>query len=530
MERDNLIQIVTLIIAIVALILALFSVMVPDNEDTDDSENEVPSASITVASTSVEEMESLLFDASGSSDPDGVIVEYTWDFGDGAKDSGMYSNHAYSATNTYAVVLTVIDDKGETATTSTPITVTEKVIPDNLPPVASMFLSATNTDQYEHINCDGSSSTDSDGFIISYLWEFGDGTNSSGIYTNHYYTSPGSYTIKLTVTDNYLEKNSTSVNIIINDPGGPPTNDPPTAEITVDQTIIQEDEPHLFNASGSSDSDGSIVEYSWDFKDGGYGSGIQVDHIFNDFGEYNVTLTVYDNDGASNMDFVIITVEAAAPTGTIEFSKTDPWNYTGGLFSLSDDLLITDAFLYIMDASSGNNETQDPVLTGVPFQVGAGLKLTYTDTNANDEFDTGDDWDIENGEHGDVIRLVFKTGETIAEYVIIVTTPTGALSFTENMPGEYTGGIISLSDQVLISEASLFIIDFSTGLNATQVPIQSGVPVQAGSGMILTYTDSNGNDKLDAGDVWTISNGEAGDVIKLIFIQTGGSIAEYTLS
>jgi hypothetical protein len=44
----------------------------------------------------------------------------------------------------------------------------------------------------------------------------------------------------------------------------------------------------------------------------------------------------------------------------------------------------------------------------------------------------------------------------------------------------------------------------------------------------MVYTDSNGNLKIDAGDVWTVSNGAVGDVIKLIH-KTGKAIAEYTL-
>jgi flagellin-like protein len=108
------------------------------------------------------------------------------------------------------------------------------------------------------------------------------------------------------------------------------------------------------------------------------------------------------------------------------------------------------------------------------------------------------------------------------------TAPTGALSFTENTVGNYTGGVISISDTVKISDASVTIIDVSTSASASQDPLASGTALQAGSGLTMTYTDSNGNLKIDAGDVWTISQGAAGDVIKLIH-TTGKSIAEYTL-
>jgi flagellin-like protein len=109
------------------------------------------------------------------------------------------------------------------------------------------------------------------------------------------------------------------------------------------------------------------------------------------------------------------------------------------------------------------------------------------------------------------------------------TAPTGALSFSENTPGNYTGGLITLSDKVKITDASVTIIDVSTSLSASQDPLQDGVALQAGSGLRLTYSDTNGNQELDAGDVWTIQNGGSNDVIKLIH-ETGKTIAEYELN
>jgi hypothetical protein len=109
------------------------------------------------------------------------------------------------------------------------------------------------------------------------------------------------------------------------------------------------------------------------------------------------------------------------------------------------------------------------------------------------------------------------------------TAPTGAFDFTETTTGNYTGGIISLSDDVRLSECSWAVIDVSTGASASQgPPIMSGRPVQAGSGLKLTFTDTNSNSKVDAGDVVTLENAAKGDQIKLIH-DTGKSIAAYTI-
>jgi hypothetical protein len=108
------------------------------------------------------------------------------------------------------------------------------------------------------------------------------------------------------------------------------------------------------------------------------------------------------------------------------------------------------------------------------------------------------------------------------------TAPTGAFDFTETTTGSYTGGIISLSDDVKLSDCSWTIVDID-GASASQgPPIISGTPVQAGRGLKLTFTDTNSNNKIDAGDVVTLENAEKGDQIKLIH-DTGKSIASYTV-
>ncbi len=110
------------------------------------------------------------------------------------------------------------------------------------------------------------------------------------------------------------------------------------------------------------------------------------------------------------------------------------------------------------------------------------------------------------------------------------TTPTAALDFTETSPGNFTGGILALSDEVKLTDASITIIDVSDGSSASQgPPLQSGIPITTLGGLSLKFTDTNGNNKMDAGDVWIINNGEYGDQIKWVH-ENGKMIAQYTLS
>lgn len=94
-----------------------------------------------------------------------------------------------------------------------------------------------------------------------------------------------------------------------NGDSGGDRNSAPTARVSVDSTAVTVNETVSFDGSGSSDSDGSIVGYNWDFGDGTTATGQTVSHSYDRAGEYTVSLTVSDDDGASATDRVTITVE-----------------------------------------------------------------------------------------------------------------------------------------------------------------------------------------------------------------------------
>jgi len=88
---------------------------------------------------------------------------------------------------------------------------------------------------------------------------------------------------------------------------------PPTAFFTVSKSAVQVNESVTFDASGSSDPDGTIIGYDWNFGDGEVGSGVSVTHAWPSEGSKTVTLTVTDDDGASDSAEITIQVSTIPP-------------------------------------------------------------------------------------------------------------------------------------------------------------------------------------------------------------------------
>jgi PKD repeat protein len=152
---------------------------------------------------------SVAFDGAASQDPDGSIVSHSWDFGDGSSGSGETATHEYAASGTYDVTLTVTDNRGGTASTTSPVTVVE---PPNQDPAANF----SGTQDRLSVAFDGSASQDPDGSIVSHAWDFGDGTTpGSGQSVTHVYATSGTYDVTLTVTDDDGAMASTSKSITV---------------------------------------------------------------------------------------------------------------------------------------------------------------------------------------------------------------------------------------------------------------------------------------------------------------------------
>ncbi|WP_405009027.1 S8 family serine peptidase [Kitasatospora sp. NBC_01539] len=138
------------------------------------------------------------FDASASTDADGSIASYAWDFGDGTTGTAVKPSHTYAAAGTFTVKLTVTDNSGLTGSTSKQVTAGSTPPPTGNAPKASLVASCW----YQDCTFDATGSTDPDGDIASYSWKFGDSTGATGATVSHRYPAgQGTYTAQLTVTD-----------------------------------------------------------------------------------------------------------------------------------------------------------------------------------------------------------------------------------------------------------------------------------------------------------------------------------------
>ncbi len=167
--------------------------------------NASPVALFTATPTAALPQEKVQFDATGSLDGDGSINSYRWDFGDGTQATGAVVAHQFSEPGTYPVILSVTDDDGAVGTHQSDLL----VIDTNQAPQPQIAVSSAVVEPGESLICSADGSFDPDGDIVSYEWDFGDGSRAEGKTAVHAYASNGTYRVTLTATDNLGSKQST---------------------------------------------------------------------------------------------------------------------------------------------------------------------------------------------------------------------------------------------------------------------------------------------------------------------------------
>lgn len=194
----------------------------------------------------------------------------------------------------YAV--TVRDEDGNAwVSPAQAVTVTGSPVVDT---TVTAVATAEVTDQT--VTLDASGSRTEEGKIVSYEWDFGDGTTGDGVRVEHTYAQPSKYQVTLTVTTDEGLTGSTRLDVAAQGDNAVPV---------ADFSVVASDLTVALDASASSDPDDGDLSYAWDFGDGTTATGVTVSHTFAAAGQKYVSLTVTDErlGAATRSETVLVT-------------------------------------------------------------------------------------------------------------------------------------------------------------------------------------------------------------------------------
>lgn len=253
-----------------------------------------PQAVLGVSDLNPDVDEFVLFDGCQSTYPFN-LEGYLFDFGDGESTGWISSStayHSYSAEGSYDARLKVRADNGKESDWASVTICVDCAIP-----VAELTGSPTQVKTFEPVNFSAEGSSDADGMVVGYFFDFDDGSTSGWImspYVDHHFIERGAYHVRVKVLDDDGHESlwSTSlVEIVVE-------NQPPVAILTASALEVYVGEMVCFNGSMSHDIDGVIVFYEFYLGDG-YLTGGRHDAVYcyeyDEAGTYNVTLVVEDN-------------------------------------------------------------------------------------------------------------------------------------------------------------------------------------------------------------------------------------------
>ncbi|MBS3951827.1 MAG: PKD domain-containing protein [Methylomicrobium sp.] len=274
-------------------------------------QNLPPNAVATAAPLSGPVPLTVMFDGSASSDPEGLPLRYSWDFGDYSLPVEVVSpTHVYEAPGTYAVALYVIDSANQADVYSLTVDVT---LPGNTPPEANAGPNQTiYFGQPAYLN--GTATDADEDAIVGWQWTLESAPDGGGgsiddptaASTSFAAYTVGSYVLTLVAFDgeDYSLPSSVTINVVQNQP---PTAIASGAPLTgsVPLTVA-------FDGSVSSDPEGLPLRYVWDFGDASPSSSdVSPTHVYLEAGTYSVALTV--TDSANQQDAYSLVVDVSLP-------------------------------------------------------------------------------------------------------------------------------------------------------------------------------------------------------------------------
>ncbi len=287
--------------------------------------NVLPVANAGADQTITSPANSVILNGSASYDPDGTIKSYNWVTVSGPGSITISNSNTATPSVTglqvgqYIMELTVTDNSGAVAKSQVVITVLPKAVLPNQSPVANAGSNLTITAPLNSISLNGTSSFDPDGTITAFSWTQISGPSTAVISAGNTSTASvsqlvvGQYVFQLKVTDNNGATGTDQVTVTVNPPV-PKLNLAPVADAGQSDTISLPTNTYTLNGSLSTDPDGTIESYQWQ-QIGGPNTvtsssmnSAQVSIGDLQAGDYEFQVTVTDNEGATSISTMTLTV------------------------------------------------------------------------------------------------------------------------------------------------------------------------------------------------------------------------------
>ena len=305
------------------------------------------------------------FQAQAQDTPSDIdLLTIRWDFGDGETTEWLvWKNaeltHVYTTSGEFTVTLEVKDDDDDVSTNTVGIVVV------NTKPVATVIKPwpSITVDEDSPVPFDGrGADTPSDEQVLTFQWVVEDVSHAGDGYT-HTFTEEGTYIVTFVVTDS--EGASDSLDVTVN-----VLNVAPELEAQLGPLTVEEGDELTFTATGiDTASDREGLAFSWDMGDGTKVDEANGVHAFQSFGDYTVTVTVTDDDGAEDTStFTVVVLEPVV----IDPPPSDPddddpkddgtsWLVYGGIAALAVVVLVI--VLWMMVLRGGSPEGPEDVPT-----------------------------------------------------------------------------------------------------------------------------------------------------------------------
>ena len=271
-----------------------------------------PTADFTFDRNTIDVGESVTFTSRSTGAPESL----QWDFGDGSGDLGEVVSHTFDEVGTFTVTLTASNEAGST-TNSTDVMVLSAIGPPEA--VIGELASDIVSGQLVTLRSESLNSP------TQFSWDFGDGTQGTGETVRHVWEDPGTYRVRLEVS------NSEGIDSTFVDVEVTRRVDPPISRFTQTAVEVVVDEVVTFTDLSTNQP----TSLEWDFGDGTTRRGEMVNKRWSEPGTYRVTLDA-SNEAGSDRSSVRITVVEIVDPPSASFSVSATVVATGQAISFTD--------------------------------------------------------------------------------------------------------------------------------------------------------------------------------------------------